>query len=68
MTETPRNGRAPRARFLNRLLAYSAGAFCGILLWIGVASPAGDWHRPVGLVAGTAGLLVVAVILLRSRL
>lgn len=57
-----------RVKTVDRLLAYTAGAFCGILLWIGVASPAGDWHRPLGLVAGAAGLLVAAVILLRSRL
>lgn len=52
----------------DRLLAYIAGVFCGILLWIGIASPAGDWHRPVGLVAGILGLVAVGVTLLRGRL
>lgn len=51
---------------LDRALAYSGAVFCGVLLWVGLASAPGDWHKPVFLVVGLAGLVALAVIILRS--
>lgn len=52
---------------LDRLMAYSGAVLCGVLLWVGLASPSDTWQKWVGLVVGIAGLVALAIIILRPR-
>jgi MYXO-CTERM domain-containing protein len=60
-------GRHRTVRPLDRLMAYTCAVLCALLLWISLASPAGDWHKPAGLLVGGVGLAALAVVILRRR-
>ena len=50
---------------VDRVMAYSAAVLCGALLWVGLAWPADTWQKWAGLLGGIAGLVALAIVILR---